>query len=99
MARVLNPILSGFHADPSIVAVNGEYFIANSTFEWYPGVEIHRSKDLVHWTSVPSPLSEERLLNMAGNSASCGIWAPCLSYSDGKFWLIYTNVRSWNKGP
>ena len=99
MAKVYNPILPGFYADPSILAVNGEYYIANSTFEWYPGVEIHRSKDLVHWTSVPSPLSEERLLNMAGNYESCGIWAPCLSYSDGKFWLIYTNVRSWNKGP
>nr|WP_318681305.1 glycoside hydrolase family 43 protein [uncultured Treponema sp.] len=99
MAKVYNPILSGFHADPSILCVNGEYFIANSTFEWYPGVEIHRSKDLVHWSSVPSPLSEDRLLNMAGAYESCGIWAPCLSYSDGKFWLIYTNVRSWNKGP
>lgn len=99
MTKVYNPILSGFHADPSILCVNGEYFIANSTFEWYPGVEIHRSKDLVHWSSVPSPLSEERLLNMAGAYESCGIWAPCLSYSDGKFWLIYTNVRSWNKGP
>lgn len=99
MTKVYNPILSGFHADPQILCVNGEYFIANSTFEWYPGVEIHRSKDLVHWSSVPSPLSEDRLLNMAGAYESCGIWAPCLSYSDGKFWLIYTNVRSWNKGP
>ena len=99
MSKVFNPILTGFHADPSICYVNGEYFIANSTFEWYPGVELHRSKDLVHWTSVPSPLSEERLLNMAGNIESCGIWAPCLSYSEGKFWLIYTNVRSWNACP
>lgn len=97
--KVFNPILTGFHPDPSILAANGEYFIANSTFEWYPGVEIHRSKDLVHWTSVPSPLSEERLLNMAGNMQSCGIWAPCLSYSEGMFWLIYTNVQSWNRGP
>ena len=94
-----NPVLSGFHADPSIVRVGDEYFIANSTFEWYPGVELHRSKDLKNWTSVPSPLSENRLLNMAGESYSCGIWAPCLSYSDGLFWLIYTNVRNWNFGP
>jgi xylan 1,4-beta-xylosidase len=99
MTKINNPILSGFHADPSILAVNGEFFIANSTFEWYPGVEIHRSKDLVHWTSVPSPLSEGRLLDMAGEVSSCGIWAPCLSYSEGKFWLIYTDVKSWNKGP
>ena len=99
MTKVYNPILTGFHADPSILYVNGEYYIANSTFEWYPGVEIHKSRDLVHWTSVPSPLSEERLLDMMGNYASCGIWAPCLSYSEGKFWLIYTNVRTWNRGP
>ena len=96
--RVENPILTGFHPDPSICMANGEYFIANSTFEWYPGVEISRSKDLVHWTSVPSPLSETRLLDMNGERASCGIWAPCLSYADGKFWLIYTNVRNWNFG-
>lgn len=99
MTKVYNPVLSGFYADPSILALNGEYFIANSTFEWYPGVEIHRSKDLVHWQSVASPLSENRLLNMSGCYESCGIWAPCLSYSNGKFWLIYTNVRSWNRGP
>ncbi len=97
--KVFNPILSGFHADPSIVNVNGEIFIANSTFEWFPGVEIHRSKDMIHWDSVPSPLSEKRLLDMAGNKASCGIWAPCLSWSEGIFYLVFTNVRSWNDGP
>ena len=73
IVRVKNPILTGFHADPSICMANGEYFIANSTFEWYPGVEISRSKDLVHWTSVPSPLSEKRLLDMNGEKFSCGI--------------------------
>lgn len=98
MMHAVNPILPGFHPDPSICVAGGEYFIANSTFEWYPGVEISRSKDLVHWTSVPSPLSEKRLLDMNGERASCGIWAPCLSYADGKFWLIYTNVRNWNSG-
>lgn len=96
--RIQNPILPGFHPDPSICMANGEYFIANSTFEWYPGVEISRSKDLVHWTAVPSPLSEKRLLDMNGEKFSCGIWAPCLSYADGLFYLIYTNVRNWNVG-
>src|SRR5574344_2617896 len=96
--RIRNPILPGFHPDPSICMANGEYYIANSTFEWYPGVELSRSKDLIHWESVPSPLSEKRLLDMNGERFSCGIWAPCLSYADGKFWLIYTNVRNWNFG-
>jgi xylan 1,4-beta-xylosidase len=99
MIYVSNPVLPGFHPDPSILRVDDTYFIANSTFEWYPGVEIHRSKDLINWESVPSPLNEKRLLDMRGNASSCGIWAPCLSYSDGLFYLIYTNVRSWNSGP
>jgi xylan 1,4-beta-xylosidase len=99
MIRVSNPVLPGFFADPSIVRVGEYYYIANSTFEWYPGVEIHRSKDMILWESLPSPLNEKRLLDMEGNRASCGVWAPCLSYSDGLFWLIYTNVRTWNAGP
>ena len=98
MLRVKNPVLPGFHADPSILRVGNEYYIANSTFEWYPGVEIHRSRDMVTWEKVASPLSEKRLLDMDGALASCGIWAPCLSWSDGLFYLIYTNVRSWNAG-
>ncbi len=99
MLSVKNPVLPGFHPDPSILRVGDEYFIANSTFEWYPGVEISRSKDLITWETVPSPLSETRLLDMEGASASCGIWAPCLTWSDGLFWLIYTNVRYWSPGP
>lgn len=99
MSRVTNPVLTGFHADPSIVRVGEYFYLANSTFEWYPGVELHRSKDLRNWESLPSPLREKRLLDMEGERSSCGIWAPCLSYSDGLFWLIYTNVRTWNAGP
>jgi xylan 1,4-beta-xylosidase len=99
MVYASNPVLPGFHPDPSIVRAGDEYFIANSTFEWYPGVEISRSRDLVNWDPVPSPLSEKRLLNMEGELASCGVWAPCLSYSDGLFWLVYSDMHSWNAGP
>ncbi|GHT78872.1 hypothetical protein FACS1894130_06270 [Spirochaetia bacterium] len=56
MALVSNPVLPGFHPDPSILRAGDTYYIANSTFEWYPGVEIHFSKDLVNWESAPSPL-------------------------------------------
>lgn len=99
MLRVSNPILPGFHADPSFLRVGDDYYIANSTFEWYPGVELHHSKDLVTWEKIPSPLRNKKLLDMDGAQASCGIWAPCLSWSDGIFYLIFTNVRSWNSGP
>ncbi|MDR1230648.1 MAG: glycoside hydrolase family 43 protein, partial [Spirochaetaceae bacterium] len=99
MCLISNPVLPGFHPDPSIVCVGDTFYLANSTFEWYPGVELHCSRDLADWQLLPSPLSKKTLLDMAGNPASGGIWAPCLSYDKGLFYLIYTNVRSWSSGP
>jgi len=73
--------------------VGEDYYIATSTFEWYPGVQIHHSRDLVNWTLVARPLKRAALLDMRGNPDSCGVWAPCLSHADGKFWLMYTDVK------
>ena len=88
--KIQNPILKGFNPDPSIVRAGDDYYIATSTFEWFPGVQIHHSKDLVHWHLVAHPLDTTEFLDMKGNPNSGGIWAPDLSYADGKFWLIYT---------
>jgi xylan 1,4-beta-xylosidase len=88
-----NPILRGFNADPSFCRVGEDYYIAVSTFEWYPGVQIHYSRDLVNWTLVARPLRRAAQLDMRGNPDSCGVWAPCLSHADGKFWLVYTDVK------
>lgn len=90
---IQNPILPGFNPDPSICRVGDDYYIATSTFEWFPGVQIHHSRDLVNWTLVRRPLERASQLNMLGNPDSCGIWAPCLSYSDGLFWLVYTDTK------
>ena len=90
---ITNPILPGFNPDPSICRVGGDYFIATSTFEWYPGVQLHHSTDLVNWRLVKRPLDRASQLDMRGNPDSGGIWAPCLSYADGKFWLVYTDVK------
>lgn len=90
---IRNPILPGFNPDPSICRAGDEYFIATSTFEWYPGVQIHRSRDLVNWDFVGRPLDRASQLDMRGNPDSGGIWAPCLSYADEKFWLVYTDVK------
>ena len=94
---IRNPILSGFNPDPSIVRVGDDYYIATSTFEWYPGVQIHHSRDLIHWRLLTRPLSRASQLNMLGNPDSCGIWAPCLSYADGLFYLIYTDVKRYGR--
>ena len=91
--KIKNPILSGFNPDPSIVRVEDTYYIATSTFEWWPGVQIHESKDLVNWHLITHPLNEKRLLDMTGNLDSGGIWAPDLSWCDGKFYLVYTDVK------
>ena len=90
--KIQNPILKGFNPDPSICRVRGDYYIATSTFEWFPGVQIHHSKDLKHWQLVSQPLNRVSQLDMKGNPNSGGVWAPALSYQEGKFWLIYTNV-------
>ena len=90
---IVNPILPGFNPDPSICRVGDDYYIATSTFEWYPGVQIHHSKDLANWRLVRRPLERGSQLDMRGNPDSGGIWAPCLSYADGLFWLVYTDVK------
>lgn len=93
--KIRNPILPGFNPDPSIVRVGDDYYIATSTFEWFPGVQIHHSRDLVHWRLLTRPLTRPSQLNMLGDPDSCGIWAPCLSYADGLFYLIYTDVKRY----
>ncbi|PZQ95726.1 MAG: glycoside hydrolase 43 family protein [Cereibacter sphaeroides] len=93
---IRNPILPGFNADPSICRVGPDYYIATSTFEWYPGVQIHHSTDLQNWRLVARPLNRADLLDMRGNPDSCGVWAPCLSYADGRFWLVYTDVKRFD---
>jgi xylan 1,4-beta-xylosidase len=94
---IRNPILKGFNPDPSILRVGDDYYIATSTFEWYPGVQIHHSRDLVNWRLLTRPLNRASQLDMLGDPDSCGVWAPCLTYSDGLFWLIYTDVKRYGR--
>ena len=94
---ISNPILRGFNPDPSIVRVGDDYYVATSTFEWYPGVQIHHSRDLAHWRLLTRPLRRASQLNMLGDPDSCGIWAPCLTYADGLFYLIYTDVKRYGR--
>ena len=94
---VRNPILPGFNPDPSIVRVGDDYYIATSTFEWFPGVQIHHSRDLVNWRLLTRPLRRPSQLNMLGEADSCGVWAPCLTHADGLFWLIYTDVKRFGR--
>jgi xylan 1,4-beta-xylosidase len=93
--NLTNPILRGFYPDPSICRVGDDYYIATSTFEWFPGVRLSHSRDLVHWRTLPAPLNRQSQLDMAGDPNSAGIWAPCLTWHDGLFYLIFTDVKRW----
>ena len=98
MSQIQNPILPGFFPDPSICRVGNDYYIANSTFEWFPGVPIHHSRDLVNWRLIGHALTRQSQLDLRGIADSAGVWAPSLSYADGQFWLIYTNIRTCGMG-
>lgn len=95
---IKNPILAGFYPDPSIVRVNEDYYIANSTFEWMPGVIFHHSQDLMNWELAGHALTSDKHIDMIGNPSSGGVWAPCLTYCDGLFYLIFSNLRTI-RGP
>lgn len=85
--EVKNPILRGFHPDPCICKAKNKYYLITSTFEWLPGVSLYESEDLVNWKSKGGIL---QFLNLEGIPDSAGIWAPALSYDNGRFYLIYT---------
>ena len=93
---ITNPILRGSNPDPSILRVGDDYYIATSTFEWFPGVRIHHSRDLVHWRQLPSPLDRKSLLDMKGDPDSGGVWAPNLTCHNGLFYLVYCDVKRFD---
>lgn len=91
--KIINPVLKGFNPDPSMIRVDNTYYIATSTFEWFPGIQIHQSKDLINWELLTHPLSTTTLLDMKANPDSGGVWAPDISYADGLFWIVYSDVK------
>lgn len=95
---IRNPVLPGFHPDPCVLRVGADYYLATSTFEWCPGVRLHHSTDLVHWRPLGGVLTERRLLDLTGAADSAGVWAPDLSYVDGLFHVVYTDVSSFAGG-
>ena len=91
---IRNPVLRGFSPDPSVVRVGDVYYVATSTFEWFPGVKLYRTEDLEHYEQIPSPLLRESQLHMEGNPDSCGVWAPDISWDGERFWLVFTDVKT-----
>ncbi|MGP3960211.1 glycoside hydrolase family 43 protein [Nonomuraea sp. 3N208] len=88
-----NPVIGGFHPDPSVCRVGEDYYLACSSFEYFPGVPIFHSRDLVHWRQIGNVLDRPSQLDLPPEtSASAGIYAPTLRHHAGRFYLITTNV-------
>jgi xylan 1,4-beta-xylosidase len=90
--RYRNPILSGFYPDPSVVRAGEWFYLVNSSFEMFPGVPIHRSRDLVHWEALGHVLTRDSQLPLAEAKPSRGIFAPTLRHHAGIFYMVTTNV-------
>ncbi|WP_314402053.1 glycoside hydrolase family 43 protein [Stenotrophomonas rhizophila] len=89
-----NPILAGFHADPSIVSANGRFYLVNSSFTYFPGIPVFESVDLVHWKQIGNVIDRPGQLDFDGLSVSRGIFAPAIAYHDGMFYVVTTAVDS-----
>lgn len=87
-----NPILSGFHPDPSICRVGDDYFLVNSSFAYFPGVPLFHSRDLVHWRQIGYCLDRPEQLHLDRAPTSGGIFAPSIRYHDGVFYMVTTHI-------
>ena len=87
-----NPIITGMNPDPSICRVGDDFYLVTSTFEYFPGLPVYHSKDLVHWKLIGHALSRPENNPLMGCSASTGgQYAPTLRYHEGTFYVIGTN--------
>ena len=89
-----NPVLPGFHADPSVCRVGDDFYLVNSTFQYFPSVPVYHSKDLIHWQQIGACLTRLSQVNLEGADGNSGIYAPTIRYHDGKFYMITTQFPS-----
>lgn len=87
-----NPVIAGFHPDPSICRVDSDYYLVNSSFEYFPGVPLFHSRDLVNWEQIGHVLNRKSQLDLSNCCPSGGIYAPTIRYNDGTFYMITTNI-------
>ncbi|WP_267379835.1 MULTISPECIES: glycoside hydrolase family 43 protein [unclassified Sphingomonas] len=87
-----NPILPGFYPDPSIIRVGAWFYLVNSTFAYFPGLPVFRSRDLVHWTQIGNAIDRPEQLDLTGRGVSEGLFAPALHHAGDRFYIINTCV-------
>jgi Beta-xylosidase len=92
--KIQNPILPGFNPDPCIVRVHNDYYIVTSSFEWFPGIPIYHSTDLIQWKQIGHVLDEKSQLDLTGVDDADGVYAPSITYHKGTYYVMFTNVQN-----
>lgn len=93
-----NPVLPGFNPDPCICRKDNDYYIAVSTFEWFPGIPVYHSRDMKHWELYTHVLTDDEKTDLKKLPSAKGIWAPCLTYckEEDLFYVVYGIMNSMN---
>lgn len=87
-----NPVIPGFNPDPSVCRVGDDFYLVTSSFEYFPGLPIYHSRDLVNWRQIGHCLTRESQLPLGNAGSSGGLYAPTIRHRDGVFYVICTNV-------
>lgn len=87
-----NPVLPGFHPDPSVCRVGDDYYLVTSSFEYFPGIPLFHSKNLVDWEPIGHCLTRDDQLSLRNVESSEGVFAPTIRYHDGTFYVVTTSV-------
>lgn len=89
-----NPVLAGFHPDPSITRAGDRFYLVTSSFAFFPGIPVFESTDLVHWRQIGNVIDRPSQLDFDGLGMSRGVFAPSIDYHDGRFYVVNTAVDS-----
>ena len=92
MPEPINPIIPGFHPDPTICRRGSDYYIVNSSFEYLPGLPVHHSRDLVNWSLIGHAIPADTAIDMRSLACGQGMWAPTLRYHAGVWYIVCTLV-------
>ncbi len=89
--KYTNPIVKGFYPDPSVCSANGKYYMVCSSFQFFPGVPLFESSDLVNWTQIGHVLTRKSQVMLEDINSSGGVFAPTIRYNNGRFYMVTTN--------
>src|SRR5206468_428274 len=92
------PIVSGFYSDPTVCRAGSDFYVAHSSFEYFPGAPIFHSRDLVTWSQIGNILSRRTQFRLGDARPSTGIYGSTLRHHGGRFWFVTTNVSDFDSG-